>query len=49
MSKKKRPRKTTAEEEARFDERTREIEARIAERRALERAREGRGGSHAES
>ena len=37
MGKKKRPRKTTPEEQARFDEFTREIDARIAERRARER------------
>lgn len=40
MDKKKRPRKITPEEQARFDERTREIDARIAERRARERASE---------
>ncbi len=34
---KKKPPKITPEEQARFDERTREIEARIAERRARER------------
>ncbi len=37
MGKKKRP-KITPEEQARFDEFTREINARIAERRARERA-----------
>jgi len=38
MAKKKRPpRKITAEAQARFDERTQEINARIAERRARER------------
>lgn len=49
MEKKKRPPKITPEEQARFDERTREIEVRIAERRALERAREDRGGAQAGS
>ena len=39
MAKKKR-RKITLEEQARFDERTREINARIAERRAREREQE---------
>ena len=37
MGKKKRPEKITPEEQARFDEFTREINARIAERRARER------------
>jgi hypothetical protein len=46
MDKRKRRRKITAEEQARFDERTREIDARIAERRARERAAEG-GGTQA--
>jgi hypothetical protein len=36
MAKKKRP-KTTPEEQARFDENTRKIRARIAEREARER------------
>jgi hypothetical protein len=40
MAKRKRPRKITPEEQARFDEFTREINARIAERRARERAQE---------
>jgi hypothetical protein len=40
MAKKKRHLKRTPEEQAAFDERTREIEARIAERRARERAQE---------
>ena len=37
MAKKKRPPKITPEEQARFDDFTREIDARVAERRALER------------
>jgi hypothetical protein len=40
MARKKRPRKRTPEEQAQFDERTREINARIAERRARERSEE---------
>jgi hypothetical protein len=39
MAKRKKP-KITPEEQARFDERTREINARIAERRARERAQD---------
>jgi putative hemolysin len=42
---KKRPRKITPEERARFDRFTREIDARIAERRARERANEGQSPS----
>jgi hypothetical protein len=38
MAKRKKPPKITPEERARFDEFTREINARIAERRARERA-----------
>ena len=36
MAKRKKSTKRTPEEQARFDERTREINARIAERRARE-------------
>jgi hypothetical protein len=39
MAKRKRP-KTTPEEQARFDENTRKIRARIAEREARERENE---------
>lgn len=45
MAKKKRPQKITPEERARFDERTREINARIAERRAREREQDAQGPS----
>ena len=43
MGKKKRPRKISPEEQARFDAFTQEINARIAERRAVERAKRDDG------
>ncbi|HEY8029441.1 MAG TPA: hypothetical protein VIE38_08025 [Gaiellaceae bacterium] len=45
MAKRKKPRKITPEERARFDEFTREIRARIAERRARERAQDDDGST----
>ena len=46
MAKKKRAQKITPEEQARFDERTLEINARIAERRARERAQDADSSSN---
>jgi putative hemolysin len=45
MAKDKKPRKITPEEQARFEEFTREINARIAERRAREREQDAPGPS----
>ena len=45
MAKRKKPPRITPEERARFDEFTREIRARIAERRARERKQDAQGPS----